>query len=873
MSHQQIDMPKTETVSHIELTGKGSEAGLSSVSPEMSLREKRSVRTNDTANEEGAEADNKLRASLVRKFDVRLVPAMFLAHLLFFLDKGNIALARINGLEQDLGLVGNQFNTSLALFFILNILFNIPGNLAVRRVGGAVWLPSLIVAWGLVTICSGFISNFIGLCITRVFLGLTESSFLGGVLIYLGFFYTADELILRVGLFYSSTALAGFLGGLLAGGLGQIRVVGFNGWPWIFFVEGSLTVILGIVLFFFLPHTPADAKFLSTAERSLALHRMSVQDRWHDQEQPFSARRESCSAPSTQQEAPVSKDPLTWATFKSAVFNVITLTIAVGAFFSIEAIYSFAMFFPTIIFAMGYQKLQASLMTAPPNLVALVFTIAICLWSQRSGKTALPLNVCSLIGVLGYTLVLVGAKVGPPPRFMNSSVQYTGSFLVAMAVNGTPPLALTWLSINASPHYVRAIALGFVLSIGNTAAFLAAFTYIKTEAPQYVDPLSLPHVDPVTHPLQPLQLQTTTTILGKSSRQPITCAGRASVSSRERCFLSQACMHEGEGPEIMPGHGLLFFIPGNPGLVDYYTDFFDQLKARIGWADGHIHVHGRDLFGFRDDSHEPFSKDNPPYDVERQVEAVFDHLAALRRTDSPRTTPGVKGEPYDYVILAGHSVGSYIALEIFHRHMRNPSRAPHLKLHAGLLLFPTVTHMAQSPSGKRLELIRTTPLLDNAAHVVAQRFLDLWPAWALRWFVSNVLGMGARAAEVTMGFLKSRDGVWQALHMGKDEMRVISEEKWDRELWEVEEGDDDVKRTTPKFFFYFGKKDHWVADHFRDHFIRAREKHIENGWARVEIDDKGLPHAFCTTEKNSELIAEKVAEWLKELWDGLAAES
>lgn len=477
-------MPKTETVSHVELTGKASDAGLSSVSPEVSLREKHSLRTNDIANEGATNTDDKLRASLVRKFDVRLVPAMFLAHLLFFLDKGNIALARINGLEEDLKLVGNQFNMSLALFFILNIIFNIPGNLAVRRVGGAIWLPSLIVAWGLVTISTGFITNFAGLCITRIFLGLTESSFLGGVLIYLGFFYTADELILRVGLFYSSTALAGFLGGLLAGGLGQIRVPGFDGWPWIFFVEGSLTVILGVGLFFFLPHTPADAKFLSPAERTLALHRMSVQDRWHAQEQPFSARRESISASSTQQETPVSKDPLTWATVKSAVFNVITLTIAVGAFFSIEAIYSFAMFFPTIISAMGYRKLQASLMTAPPNLVALVFTIGICLWSQRSGKTALPLNVCSLIGVLGYTLVLIGAKVGPAPRFMNTGVQYAGCFLVAMAVNGTPPLALTWLSINASPHYVRAIALGFVLSIGNTAAFLAAFTYIKTEGPQ-----------------------------------------------------------------------------------------------------------------------------------------------------------------------------------------------------------------------------------------------------------------------------------------------------------------------------------------------------------------------------------------------------
>lgn len=321
----------------------------------------------------------------------------------------------------------------------------------------------------------------------------------------------------------------------------------------------------------------------------------------------------------------------------------------------------------------------------------------------------------------------------------------------------------------------------------------------------------------------------------------------------------------------MTGHGLLFFIPGNPGLVDYYTDFFDSLKARIGWADGRIHVHGRDLFGFRDDSHEPFSNEHPPYNLEHQIEAVYNHLASLRRTDSTRNTPGKKGEPYDFIILAGHSVGSYIALEIFHRHLKDPSRAPHLKLHAGILLFPTVTHIAQSPAGKRLDLIRTTPMLNNTAHVIAQRFLDLWPAAALRWFVSNVLGMGTKAAEVTTGFLKSRDSVWQALHMGKDEMKVITEEKWDKELWEIEEddlGSGSGKRTTPRFFFYFGKKDHWVADHFRDHFIRAREKHIENGWARVEIDERGLPHAFCTTEKNSELVADKVAQYLKELWDG-----
>ncbi|KAK2043837.1 major facilitator superfamily transporter [Colletotrichum somersetense] len=445
--------------------------------------------TNNKVNNEsidagGCEGTEKIRASLVRKFDRRLIPAMFLAHLLFFLDKSNIALARINGLEQDLHLTGNQFNTALATFFILNILFNVPGNLAVRRVGGAIWLPALMTAWGLVTTFSGFITNFAGLCVTRVFLGLTESSFLGGVLIYLGFFYTADELILRVGLFYSSTALAGFLGGLLAAGLVQVKVAGYNGWPWILFIEGCLTVLVGIGLLFVLPHTPADAKFLSSAERSFAYQRMREQDRWHYQGTPQPIDQDAEGRVQQAKETPTKKDSLTWATVASAIFNVVTITMAAASFFSIQAIYSFALFLPTIISAMGYEKLQASLMTAPPNLAALVFTITICFWSRRSGKTALPLNVCSITGILGYALLIIGAKVGAAPLFMNVDIQYAGTFLVAMSVNATPPLALTWISINASPHYVRAIALGFVLSIGNSATFLASFTYIKTEAPK-----------------------------------------------------------------------------------------------------------------------------------------------------------------------------------------------------------------------------------------------------------------------------------------------------------------------------------------------------------------------------------------------------
>ncbi|KAM0323965.1 hypothetical protein ACHAQA_008547 [Verticillium albo-atrum] len=316
----------------------------------------------------------------------------------------------------------------------------------------------------------------------------------------------------------------------------------------------------------------------------------------------------------------------------------------------------------------------------------------------------------------------------------------------------------------------------------------------------------------------------------------------------------------------MPPHILFYFIPGNPGYVDYYIDYLNDLKSRLGFAEGHIHIHGRDLAGFRDDSHAPFTRENPPCTLEIQIETIFRHVASLRRTDNSRQTPGKMGQPYDLVVIAGHSVGAYIGLEIFHRHRQDPTAAPHLNLHAGILLFPTVTHIAQSPSGRRLALLASYPAIGGIAHLFAKAFLFFWPAWVLRLFVSLVLGQSPVATKTTVDFLKSRDGIWQALHMGQDEMRVIAEDKWDDALWDMPSADGSSK-SSPRFFFFFGKNDHWVSNRFRDNFIRSRAKHIDNGWTHVEIDDTGLPHAFCTTSSNSKAVAEKTAGWLREVWD------
>lgn len=96
------------------------------------------------------------------------------------------------------------------------------------------------------------------------------------MIVYLAMFYERHQMLYRIGLFYCAAPLSGAFGGLLATGLAQIQHGGYNRWPWIFFVEGAVTVCFGLIALCFMPHTPAQCKFLTDEERVVALRRMKL---------------------------------------------------------------------------------------------------------------------------------------------------------------------------------------------------------------------------------------------------------------------------------------------------------------------------------------------------------------------------------------------------------------------------------------------------------------------------------------------------------------------------------------------------------------------------------------------------------------------
>lgn len=153
---------------------------------------------------------------LLRKLDRRILPVLSLLYLLSFLDRSNVANARVEGLTTALNMTGNQYLTGLTLFFVGYILFEVPWNLILRRTDPKFFLPTIAFVWGVISLVQAFSRNLTGFFIVRFFLGVSEGGLFPGVVFVLSMWYRRQERQFRVALFFSAASLAGAFGGILA---------------------------------------------------------------------------------------------------------------------------------------------------------------------------------------------------------------------------------------------------------------------------------------------------------------------------------------------------------------------------------------------------------------------------------------------------------------------------------------------------------------------------------------------------------------------------------------------------------------------------------------------------------------------------------
>lgn len=275
--------------------------------------------------------------SLLRKIDLHLLPGVVTLYLLSFLDRSNVANAKLDGLTASLHMTGNQYLTGLTLFFIGYIALEVFWNIVLKRIGPKLWLPLITVAWGIITVLQGVVVNMAGFFVIRTVLGAVEGGLFPGVVYLISRYYKRGERCLRVSLFFSAASLAGAFGGILAYGIGFMKGVGGKeGWAWIFIIEGLLTVVVGFAGFWFIPGWPHKAKFLTENETSYLTARLHADS--------DSGREEKFSWDGVWD---CLKDPKCW--LYGLVFHTQSLPL-----------YTLSLFLPSIIKALGYTVSSGS---------------------------------------------------------------------------------------------------------------------------------------------------------------------------------------------------------------------------------------------------------------------------------------------------------------------------------------------------------------------------------------------------------------------------------------------------------------------------------------------------------------------------------
>jgi len=219
----------------------------------------------------------RVEKSMKRKLDTRC--ALFvLIYIMNYLDRNNIAAARLRGLQDDLRLDYNQYATCLSILYVGYILMQVPSNIFINRISRPSLYISVVMAiWGLISTLTGVVHNFAGMVSTRFFLGFVEAAFLPGALLILSKWYTRSELTVRNAILFCGNLISNAFSALIgAGVLSNMQgVLGHAAWRWLFWIEGAITIAVAISAAFILPDLPTNTRGFTEEELQVAQLRMT----------------------------------------------------------------------------------------------------------------------------------------------------------------------------------------------------------------------------------------------------------------------------------------------------------------------------------------------------------------------------------------------------------------------------------------------------------------------------------------------------------------------------------------------------------------------------------------------------------------------
>lgn len=385
---------------------------------------------------------NAQQQAVINKLFRRLIVFLFVLFVASFLDRINIGFAGLT-MGRDLGLSATMFGLATTLFYATYVIFGIPSNIMLGIVGARRWIATIMVCWGIASTATMFATGPTSLYVLRMIVGIAEAGFLPGVLVYLTYWFPAYFRARANALFMVAMPVTMALGSAASGYIMALDgILDLKGWQWLFLLEGFPSVLLGVVVWFYLDDTPAKAKWLTTSDK-----------------QTLQAMMEEDKLELVQPEGGVSHSALQRRSLWREIFTPMVVMYTLAYFCLTNTLSAVNIWTPQILqsFNQGSSNIVIGLLAAIPQ----VCTIAgMVWWSRRSDR----LQERKLHTCLPYLFAAVGWLLASATQ--HSLLQLIG--IIMASVGSFTAMAIFWTTPDQSISLrARAVGIAVINAVGN----------------------------------------------------------------------------------------------------------------------------------------------------------------------------------------------------------------------------------------------------------------------------------------------------------------------------------------------------------------------------------------------------------------------
>ncbi len=370
---------------------------------------------------------SELEERTYRKVTWRIIPFLFICYLAAYLDRVNVGFAKLQML-QELGFSETVYGLGASMFFVGYVLFEVPSNIVMLRVGARLWIARIMITWGLISGGMIFVHSAWMFYLMRFLLGVAEAGFIPGILLYLTYWFPSSRRGKITAIFLAAIPMATIIGGPLSGFILQAvsSARGLSGWQWLFVIETIPSLLLGVATIIYLRDQVVDVKWLDPVEKQIVARAIAAEEGEKTGHTHLGA---------------AFGDGRVW------LLSLIYFTIVCG-------IYIISFWLPSLIKQAGVaDPLTIGFLTAVPYLVAIVAMITVNISGdrlrERRWHTLLPALVCGLglamtafagtnllLAMLGLTLAAAGSSTAQaafwclPSTFLGGAAAAAGIALI-----------------------------------------------------------------------------------------------------------------------------------------------------------------------------------------------------------------------------------------------------------------------------------------------------------------------------------------------------------------------------------------------------------------------------------------------------------